>query len=142
MPSQPIAKDGDRVVGTDVHVVLVPSATGPVPTPMPIPFAGKLADGLSPTTYADGQAVAVEGAEARNDAEHVAVGGSFQTPPRNRGAVREGSPSVFVDGKGVAAHGGVVWTCADPEDAPNGAIVAEGTVFVGEPRRDAAEEGA
>lgn len=131
MPSQPIAKEGDRVVGVDTHVVMVPGPTGPVPTPMPTPFAGKLADGLSTTTCADGQAVAAEGAEARNDADHVAVGGSFQTQPRNRGTVREGSRSVFVDGKGVAAHGGVVWTCGDPEDAPNGAIVAEGTVFVG-----------
>jgi len=37
---QPAAKQGDQVVATDVHIVLIPSPGGPVPTPLPHPFVG------------------------------------------------------------------------------------------------------
>ena len=34
---QPAAKQGDQIVATDTHIVLVPSPGGPVPTPLPHP---------------------------------------------------------------------------------------------------------
>lgn len=32
---KPAAKQGDRVVGVDTHIVMIPSPGGPVPTPVP-----------------------------------------------------------------------------------------------------------
>ncbi|MBI4917941.1 MAG: PAAR domain-containing protein [Acidobacteria bacterium] len=133
MASQPIAKEGDTVTGTDIHIVMVPSPGGPVPTPMPGPFAGRFKSGLSTTTFVDGKTVALEGdSVAKNEVEHVAPVGTFQSPPKNEARVRQGGACVFVDGKPVVRSGDTAFTCADPEDAPTGTVVAEGTVFAGE----------
>ena len=43
----PAAKQGDKVVGVDTHIIMIPSPGGPVPTPLPHPFAGMLDGGLS-----------------------------------------------------------------------------------------------
>lgn len=34
---QPAAKQGDRVLATDTHIVMLPAGGGLVPTPCPIP---------------------------------------------------------------------------------------------------------
>ena len=47
--SKVAAKLGDKIVGMDVHHVLVPSPAGPVLTPTTMPFTGRLLDGLSST---------------------------------------------------------------------------------------------
>jgi hypothetical protein len=44
--SKPAAKLGDKVMGVDTHIVMVPSPIGPMPTPTPMPFTGILIDGL------------------------------------------------------------------------------------------------
>jgi len=36
----PAAKEGDKVVGVDTHVIMIPSPGGPVPTPIPMPIPG------------------------------------------------------------------------------------------------------
>jgi len=36
----PAAKEGDKVVGVDTHIVMIPSPAGPIPTPTPMPFNG------------------------------------------------------------------------------------------------------
>ena len=53
---QPAARQNDPVVGTDTHILLVPSPGGPVPTPTPLPFNGKLlsAHNFAPITWARG----------------------------------------------------------------------------------------
>lgn len=51
--TRPVAKRGDRVVGLDTHIVLIPSPAGPVPTPMPMPFSGSLTEQLSSTVFVD-----------------------------------------------------------------------------------------
>ena len=38
------AKWGDPVVGVDIHMVMVPTPAGPVPTPLPHPFVGVVFD--------------------------------------------------------------------------------------------------
>ena len=70
---------------------------------------------------------------AENIPPHVPTppGTSFQTPPKNRGIVKLGSQTVFINGKGAARNGDTVETCNDPVDAPVGTIVAQGTVFIG-----------
>ena len=42
---QPAAKQGDQMTAVDMHIVMVPSPGGPVPTPLPHPFMG-IIDGL------------------------------------------------------------------------------------------------
>ncbi len=131
--SKPIARQADQVVATDVHIVLVPTAGGPVPTPLPHPFAGQLDSALSSTVSANGRAVATVDSTAGNQPPHLPTppGTAFQSPPANRGTVMLGSATVTVQGKMVARAGDVVSTCNDPADAPVGQIVAAGTVLVG-----------
>jgi len=50
------AKMGDKVIGTDIHIIMVPSPGGPVPTPMPNPFNGTITGGCS-TDVMIGEAV-------------------------------------------------------------------------------------
>ena len=125
------AKQGDRVVGTDVHVVLVPSSGGPVPTPVSLPFTAAISDSCSTTVFVDGKAAAVAGAGTTNQPPHVAPAGRFAREPANRGKVLPGGASVFVDGKPAARAGDQVLTCNDPSDVPAGVVQATSTVLIG-----------
>ena len=127
----PGAKQDDKVVGVDTHIIMVPSPGGPVPTPMPMPFVGQLDKELSSTVSIDNKPAATRGSTASNSPEHIPVGGSFQKPPSNTGTVDQGSSSVMFDGKAAARMGDPVKTCNDPQDAPNGVIIASGTVLIG-----------
>ncbi|KYF50525.1 hypothetical protein BE08_02380 [Sorangium cellulosum] len=127
----PGAKQGDRVVAIDTHVVMVPSPAGPVPTPTPMPFSGQLTGELCSTVFIDDRAAAVKGSKATNTPAHVPAAGPFQRPPSNEASVHRGSARVFFDGREAARMGDPAMTCNDPHDAPNGTVVADGTVFVG-----------
>ncbi|XTZ18428.1 PAAR domain-containing protein [Micromonospora echinospora] len=126
----PAAKLGDKVVGTDTHIIMVPSPGGPVPTPTPMPFAGTITTGCSTDVLIEGKPAAVVGSGAQNAPPHVPTGGPFQVPPTNQGTVLAGSPTVLVNGKPAARHGDRVNTCNDPAPLPNGTIVATGQVLV------------
>lgn len=128
---QPAAKQGDRVVATDIHIVMIPTPGGPVPTPLPHPFMGMLDGSLSTDVLVEGKAAAVQGSTATNSPPHIPQGGPFQTPPKDRGEVMLGSATVFVNGKPAARNGDVCLTCNDPADLPAGQVIAVGTVFVG-----------
>lgn len=130
---QPAAKQGDQVVATDTHIVLVPSPGGPVPTPLPHPFSGILDGGLSPDVKVMGLAAATVGSTATNTPPHVPTppGTAFQKPPANRGTVQTGSGSVRINGKPAARNGDTALTCNDPVDLPVGTVVAAGTVAIG-----------
>jgi uncharacterized Zn-binding protein involved in type VI secretion len=127
----PAAKLGDKVVGTDTHIIMIPSPAGPVPTPTPMPFAGTITTGCSTDVLIEGKPAAVVGSGAQNAPPHVPTGGPFQVPPTNQGTVLAGSPTVLVNGKPAARHGDKVNTCNDPAPLPNGTIVATGQVLVG-----------
>lgn len=129
--SAPAAKLGDKIVGIDTHHILVPSPAGPVLTPMPMPFNGQLIDGLSDSVSIDNMPAATKDSAALANPPHMPAGGPFQKPPANRGTVMMGSTTVFIDSKPVARAGDTAMTCNDPADAPQGVIVATGTVFVG-----------
>ena len=120
----PAARQNDAVTGTDVHVLLVPSPGGAVPTPTPMPFAGTITAGTSPDVLVNGLPAAVVGSTALNLPPHLPTGGTFQRPPSNRGAVLLGSASVLIDGKAAARLGDPVTTCNDPVDAPTSRITA------------------
>ncbi|MFT3769476.1 MAG: PAAR domain-containing protein [Minicystis sp.] len=127
----PGAKQGDKVVGVDTHVIMIPSPGGPVPTPMPMPFTGTLDGALASSIMIDNKPAATKGSTASNQPQHIPAGGPFQTPPTNQGTVDAGSDSVFFDGAKAARMGDQVKTCNDPTEAPNGVIIAAGTVLIG-----------
>lgn len=130
---QPAAKQGDQIVAVDTHIVLVPSASGAVPTALPHPFAGLLSGSLSADVKIMGKPAAVVGSTADNSPPHVPVapGVSFQKPPANKATVQIGSTSVMINGKAAARNGDTALTCNDPADLPNGTVVAVGTVLIG-----------
>ncbi len=128
---QPAAKQGDQVIAVDIHIVMVPSPSGPVPTPLPHPFSGQLDGALSSDVNIEGQPAATKDSTATNQPSHIPQGGSFQNPPQNKGTVQMGSGMVKINGKAAARSGDTVMTCNDPSDAPVGTIIASGTVMIG-----------
>lgn len=126
------AKKDDQVVGVDIHIVMVPSPGGPVPTPLPHPFMGMLDGGLVATVTIGGADVAVKDSTATNQPSHIAMppGTSFQSPPADSATITMASATVTAGGSGIARMGDTAETCGDP-DAPVGSVIAAGTVMVG-----------
>lgn len=122
---------GDKVVGTDTHIVNIPSPGGPVPTPLPHPFAGTITGGCSANVMIGGQPAATVGSTATNAPPHIPQGGPFANPPTNQGTVTKGSATVLINNKPAARAGDPVMTCNDPAPAPTCNIVAVGTVDIG-----------
>jgi uncharacterized Zn-binding protein involved in type VI secretion len=129
---QPAAKQGDRIVAVDTHIVIVPG-TPPVPTPLPHPFAGPIGGSLSGNVRIMGLGAATVGSTADNVPPHIPTppGTSFQKPPANKGTVQVGSPTVRINGKAAARNGDRAMTCNDPADLPVGTVIAIGTVLIG-----------
>ncbi|MEZ4444879.1 MAG: PAAR domain-containing protein [Polyangiaceae bacterium] len=125
------AKLGDRVVAVDTHILLVPSPGGPVATPTPCPFDGKLVERLCRDVLIDNLPVATEESVALNVVPHIPTAGPFQRPPSNRGTVKSGCATVLAGGRKIARLGDTVETCNDPLDAPRGCVLATSTVKVG-----------
>jgi uncharacterized Zn-binding protein involved in type VI secretion len=130
---QPAATANSLVQATDLHIVMVPTPGGPVPTPLPHPFSGPLNGGLVSSVKIGGQPAAVVGSTAAASPSHLPTppGVSFQKPPANQGQVFLGSMTVKIGGKAAARNGDLVTTCNDPADLPVGQIIAAGTVTVG-----------
>lgn len=131
----PAARLTDTVTGADTHVVMVPSPSGSVPTPVPgHPFSGTLTSGASGDVTIDGLAAAVVGTKATNAPPHVPMppGTAFARTPANSGEVSQGSSSVTINGKAAARLGDKVRTCNDPRDLETSAITSgSGTVRIG-----------
>ncbi len=130
---QPAAKKGDQITAIDTHVVMVPSPGGPVPTPLPHPFAGIINGGLSGDVNIMGMPAATADSTADNTPAHVPTppGTSFQAPPSNKATIKIGSPTVKINGKMAARNGDTAETCNDPSNLPAGTVVAVGTVLIG-----------
>jgi uncharacterized Zn-binding protein involved in type VI secretion len=129
----PAAKNGDQVTAVDTHIVMAPSGPTLVPVPLPHPFAGQLNGNLSSDVKIEQQAAATVGSTADNSPGHVPTppGTSFQSPPKNKGKISQGSQTVKINGKAAARTGDPVETCNDPADAAVGAVTAMGTVLIG-----------
>lgn len=111
---QGAAKFGDTIVNAaDIHVVLVPSPGGPVPTPQPFPFNGKITMNTSVNVRINGRPAATVGSMAQNMPPHIPTTGTFQVPPTNLGRVVMGSTSVRINGRGAARMGDFCETCHD-----------------------------
>lgn len=126
---QPAAKQGDRIVGLDIHIIQPPGPTSPVPVPHP--FSGILNGQLSTNVNIQSMAAATLGSTATNTPPHVPIGGSFVNPPRNQGRIIKGSATVLINNKPAARAGDTALTCNDPVDAPVGSVVAVSTVLIG-----------
>jgi uncharacterized Zn-binding protein involved in type VI secretion len=126
---QPAAKQNDRIVAIDMHLVQPTGPTSPVPTPCP--FSGPITGGLSANVLIQGQPAATVGSTATNTPGHVPVGGSFVIPPTNQGEVISGSATVLINGKPAARSGDTAQTCNDPVPMPVGTVVATSTVLIG-----------
>jgi uncharacterized Zn-binding protein involved in type VI secretion len=130
----PAAKQGDKVMAVDTHIVMVPAPPGPpVPTPLPHVFSGMLTGGLSNDVKIMGKPAATVDSTADNSPPHTPTppGTTFQKPPANKGTVMMGSETVKINGKKAARLNDIVKTCNDPSDLPVGKIIAVGTVFIG-----------
>lgn len=111
---QPAAKAGDAIVNAaDIHIVLVPSPGGPVPTPQPFPFNGKISSNVSANVRINGRPAATVGSMANNVPPHIPTSGTFQVPPTNLGRVIMGSMRVRINKKAAARNGDFCETCHD-----------------------------
>ena len=131
---QPAAKQGDKVIAVDTHIVLVPAPPGPpVPTPLPHPFSGEINGGLSSDVKIMGKPAATVDSTAQHTPPHVPTppGTAFQRPPPDKATIKLGSTTVRINGKLAARNGDKAVTCNDPNDLPAGTVVAVGTVFIG-----------
>jgi uncharacterized Zn-binding protein involved in type VI secretion len=127
----PAAKQGDKVLAVDIHIIMIPTPGGPVPTPLPHPFNGTLLQALSTDVTIEGMPAATVDSIAMCTPPHIPQGGPFQKPPSMQGKVFMGSATVFIDGKPAARMGDICMTCNDPTDLPVGQIVSTtATVFI------------
>jgi uncharacterized Zn-binding protein involved in type VI secretion len=125
----PAAKQNDRIVAIDTHLV---QPSGPVsPVPSPCPFSGPITGGVSSDVFINGLPAATIGSTAVNTPVHVPVGGIFVNPPTNQGRVVSGSATVLINGKAAARAGDQAETCNDPAPMPVGTVVAQSTVLIG-----------
>lgn len=130
---QPAAKQGDQIVAIDTHIVMVPSPSGSVPTPLPHPFSGIIDGNLSSDVNIEKKPAATVDSTASNTPPHIPTppGVSFQNPPKNKGKITVGSTTVKINGKAAARAGDTAETCNDPSDLPVGTVVAVSTVLIG-----------
>jgi uncharacterized Zn-binding protein involved in type VI secretion len=128
---QPAAKEGDQIMATDTHIVLIPAGPSTVPTPLPHPFTGKIDGNLSQDVKIMGKAAATVDSTATNSPSHIPQGGPFQSSPANKGTIKMGSGTVKINGKAAARNGDTAETCNDPSDLPVGTVMATGTVSIG-----------
>lgn len=128
---QPAAKQGDQIMATDTHIVMIPAGTSMVPTPLPHPFTGIIDGGLSSDVKIMGKPAATVDSTATNTPPHIPQGGPFQKSPTNKGKIIMGSTTVKINGKMAARNGDMAETCNDPADLPVGSVIAVGTVLIG-----------
>ena len=130
---QPAAKQGDRIVALDTHIVFVPVGSALVAQPLAHAFSGVINARLSSNVNIMKKPAATVDSTADNKPAHIPTlpGQSFQHPPTNLGKIVRGSQSVKINGKAAARNGDVAETCNDPKEKPIGKVVATGSVLIG-----------
>ena len=121
-------------VGLDQHIVMVPSPSGQVPTPMPHPYIGKLKDKLSDDVEIGGKKAAVKGSKAKFESPgHFPMppGTSFQNKPNDEAEVTGGCcDKVKINGKDACVLGSTATSCDDMKTPDGCNIVAMGASVV------------
>lgn len=127
----PAAKQGDKIVAFDTHLILQTPSGAQVLVPLH-PFTGIIDGGLSSNVTIEGKPAATVNSTATNTPPHLPLGGTFVNPPANRGKIIRGSARVRINGKAAARAGDTAETCNDPTDAPVGTVVAVSKVLIGD----------
>lgn len=129
----PAAKMGDKMISVppDIHIILIPTPGGPVPTPLPHPFVGSITGSCSNNVKIQNMGAAVVGSEAQNMPPHIPQGGPFQKPPMNKAKIIKGSMTVMANNKPLARLNDMGMVCADPVDTPTCKVIGTSTVIVG-----------
>jgi uncharacterized Zn-binding protein involved in type VI secretion len=130
---QPAATMGDKIVAVDIHIIMIPTPGGPVPTPLPHPFSGMIDSGCATTVLIGGKPAATVTSGATNIPPHIPQGGPFSVPPTNRATIMTGSATVMIGGKPAARLGDTAITCDDvAPTAPKGNVMGTAaTVMIG-----------
>jgi RHS repeat-associated protein len=136
------AKLGDLVIGIDMHMVMVPSPLGPIPTLLPHPFVGVVFDPLGAAIAAaasrlsgGGGAVLINGMPAGNTGTTVrAITNHLPTPPGtafapndvpdNEGTIVTGSKTVSMGGSSAGRLTSMVSSCGFPVNLPTSMCLA------------------
>lgn len=115
----PVAKMMDPVMGVDIHIILIPTPGGPVPTPIPHPFIGMVFDPMEyvpfigATVLTNSVPRAQAGSECKNIPPHIPMGGPFAKPPGNEGEVFMGSSTVLAEDEPLSFMAMPVISCTD-----------------------------
>ena len=114
-----IGKQFDMIIGVDIHIILVPTPGGPVPTPIPHPFIGIVFDPIEFVPFV-GASIMVSGiprAQAGTAVKcvppHIPIGGMFAKPPMSEGEIFMGNMTVNAEGEPLAFMGAPTLTCQD-----------------------------
>ena len=125
-----IAVEGDKVMGIDTHIMVVPAGMSTANVPLPHPFIGKLKDKLSKDVKIKDKKCATKDSVAKHDdSMHMQLPGTikFQKNPKKEGKVTGGtSRKVKINGKEAAVIGSQVSTCNDMGMQNNSTIIAMG----------------
>jgi phage baseplate assembly protein gpV/uncharacterized Zn-binding protein involved in type VI secretion len=125
-----LAAEGNKVMGFDIHQMVIPSGSGTAVVPLPHPYIGKLVDKVSDNVKINGHNAATKGSVSKhNDAVHNQLPGTikFQSNPNKEGEVTGGTgKKVKINGKEVAVIGSTVTTCNDIGARDNSVIMAPG----------------
>ena len=125
-----IAVEGDKVMGMDTHIMVVPAGNTTTTVPLPHPFIGKLKDKLAKDVTIKDKKCAVKDSVAKHDdSMHMQLPGTikFQNNPKKEGKVTGGtSNKVKIEGKEAAVIGSQVTTCNDMGMQNNSTVIAMG----------------
>jgi phage baseplate assembly protein V len=125
-----LAVQGDKVMGFDVHQMVVPSGNGTAVVPLPHPYIGKINDKVSSDVKIKGKGAATKGSKSKHDnPTHMQLPGTikFQKNPNKEGEVTGGTaPKLKIDGAEAAVIGSMVTTCNDVGAQNNSVIMAVG----------------
>lgn len=120
---------GDVITSTDIHTIMIPTPGGPVPTPLPHPYAAPIASNCSTNVMIGGRAAAVVGSQS--SFVHIPQGGPFQVPPTGIGQITMGSATVKINGKPAARTTDMVITCTEGPPAAMISTPGVPTVMIG-----------
>ena len=128
----PAAKHGDKVIATDIHIILIQAPPGPpIPVPVPHSFTGIIDGNLSHNGKIGGMPAATVDSTATNTPLHVPQGGPFQKSPSNKATINMGSATVNIRESAAPRYVDPAITNNDPSDMLIGKVIAVGTVFAG-----------
>ena len=125
-----LAGQGAKVMGFDVHRMVIPSGNGTAIAAIPHAFIGELKERLSEDVEINGKKAGVKGSVAKHkDGRHLQLPGTirFDQEPKKEGEVSGNTNGkVVINGKESAVVGSTVTTCNDIGMRDNSTILAGG----------------